>query len=194
MTDLASQPDKTASLAPTFWGGRSGACICRYAPKLWQVTVGYQFNHIRDSRLHSRRSGTFGVNGSVVHYFGKMVGVEGNAGAGFGSLVAGTSLNSLFFGAGPHLVFRNHSHYEPWIHALGGAEHINFGVPSPVKPTSAAWLLGGGFDYNFTSGFGVRIQADYLGSFFRRCLPAKFPDCQRRGSGTSKQLAHLSTK
>jgi len=160
-----NQSVNAISLASPASSGALGPVFAGFAPKQWQIAAGYQFNHIAIRGAFPSFS-TFGVNASVVRYFGKTIGVEGDGGAGFGSAFAGTSLNSIFLGAGPHVVFRNRSHFEPWIHALGGAEHFDFGVPSPVKSTAAAWLLGGGFDYNFTNGFAVRIQADYLGSFF----------------------------
>jgi opacity protein-like surface antigen len=137
-----------------------------FAPKAWQLTVGYQYNRI-DIRGAFKPFDTNGLSASVTRYFGSLPGIEAEVGSGFGTAASGVSAKSVFVGAGPHLAYRRHSRFEPWVHGLVGAEHFNFGgVPFPGKTTSAAWTAGGGMDYRFDSGFALRLQADYLGSHF----------------------------
>src|ERR1700694_1016869 len=82
----------------------------------WQVSIGYQFN--RDNLLGSPFN-TNGVNIGVARYFRSWFAVEAQLGAGF-SHDTGASTNppnlvakSLFVGAGPRVVYRNHSRFEP---------------------------------------------------------------------------------
>jgi hypothetical protein len=136
-----------------------------YAPEEWQVSAGYQYNRI-NIRGAFLPFNTGGPNLSVVRYFGTVAGIEGDAGAGIGSATEAVAW-SLFVGGGPHLVYRNHTRFKPWIHGLAGVEHFAFGAaPSNVNSTSFAWIVGGGVDYALSPSFSVRAQGDYLGTFF----------------------------
>jgi hypothetical protein len=142
---------------PTAFAGR--------APLPWQLTIGYQFNHI-DIRGALPPFNTIGVNASLVRYIRSGLGVEAAAGGAYGKAVDSASLGSLFVGAGLHLIYTNRTHFEPWAHGLLGGEHLNFGAPVAVKASSVAWIAGGGFDYRLSPRLALRIQADYLGTHF----------------------------
>jgi opacity protein-like surface antigen len=150
--------------APTAPGSPPAAA--GFEPTAWELTVGYQYNRI-DIRGAFEPFDTNGLSSSVTRYFGSVLGIEAEAGGGFGTAAPGVSANSVFVGVGPHLAYRRHRHFEPWVHGLVGPEHVNFGGASfSGKTTSAAWTAGGGMDYRFDSGFALRLQADYLGTHF----------------------------
>ena len=87
----------------------------------------------------------------------------------------GVSASSFFLGAGPHISFRGRGHFEPWVHGLVGVQHFDFGgVNFPGKTTSVAWIAGGGVEYRFNSGFGLRAEVDYLGSHYGGALQRNF--------------------
>lgn len=146
--------------------GSPRAATAGFATTPWQLAVGYQY-----SRLNLRGAFnpfiTNGLNVSVTRYFGRALGIEVEAGSGFGTVAPGDSAVSFFLSAGPHISYRRHSRFEPWVHGLAGPEHFNFGrALFPAKTTAVAWIAGGGLDYRFESGFALRLQGDYLGSHF----------------------------
>jgi len=130
----------------------------------WQLNVGYQYNRIAVPKTFEPFN-TSGLGISITRYFSSAVGVEGEVGNGFGMAAPGVSAYSIFAGAGPRLIFLRRSHFEPWVHGLAGIEHFNFaGATFPGTTTSVGWVMGGGMDYRFDSGWGLRLQGDYLGS------------------------------
>src|SRR5262249_53066010 len=132
----------------------------------WQISEGYEFTRVELRGLFPAFA-TNGFNSSVVRFFGRQLGVEGDLGAGFARSTPGASASSIFFGAGPHIAFRGRRHFEPWGHGLVGAQHLAFGGNNvPVTSTTLAWVAGGGLDYHFDSGFALRVEADYLGTHF----------------------------
>jgi opacity protein-like surface antigen len=132
----------------------------------WQIAEAYQLNRISFRGVLAPFS-TVGFNSSVVRFFGREIGVEGDLGAGFASPAKNASASSIFLGVGPRIALRGRHHYEPWGHGLVGVQHFSFGgLNFPANSSSVAWAAGGGVDYRFDSGLGVRIQLDYLGSRF----------------------------
>jgi hypothetical protein len=142
------------------------AQLAGLAASQWQIAEAYQFNRISLSGSVAPFN-TIGFNSSVVRFFGRDIGVEGDLGAGFGSPPGHASAASIFVGAGPRIAMRGRHHFEPWGHGLIGVEHFSFGgVNFPMNTSSLAWAAGAGVDYHFSSGIGLRVQADYLGSHF----------------------------
>lgn len=140
----------------------------------WQFSIGYQYNQF-NIRGALPTFGTHGVNGSIVRFFNRALGLEGDAGAGFGSSSPGETAASIFWGGGVHLAYRTRRRYEPWVHALIGVEHFAFEqMPPPFNPTALAWVAGGGVDYRFKSGLALRIQGDYLGTNFGSAFQRNF--------------------
>jgi hypothetical protein len=131
----------------------------------WQVSVGYQFNHInvRGSLIPFN---TIGVNASVVRYIVQGFGVEAAAGGGYGIAQQNAKAGTLFVGAGAHLIYMNRTRFEPWAHGLIGGATLNLGHPIPAKTGTIAWIAGGGLDYRISPRLAVRVQADYLGTHF----------------------------
>jgi len=136
-----------------------------FSPKPWQVAIGYQYNRIWINGTFQPFS-TNGVNLSVVRYFRRGLGVEGQVGSGFGTAALGDSMWSLFAGAGPRFAYRGLGHWEPWAHGLVGAEHYHFSQPFPFGSTSVAWMAGGGIDYRLDNGLSLRAEGDYVGTGF----------------------------
>jgi hypothetical protein len=137
----------------------------------WQIAVGYQYN--RDNLLGSPFN-THGLNVSLARYFGKWLGVEAQVGVGFlgntGQTTTPPNLGakSLFAGAGPRLVIRNHSRYEPWGHLVVGIEHYRFDQTAGLlgSNNAIAGAAGGGVDVYLRPHMAARIEADAVGSRF----------------------------
>src|ERR1700722_2366018 len=116
----------------------------------WQIGIGYQFN--RDNLLGSPFN-TNGVNIGVARYFRSWFAAEAQLGAGFSNDTGASTTppdlvaKSLFFGAGPRVVYRNHSRFEPWGHALVGLDHYRF--------TQSGGLLGSNSSFGVMGGVGV---------------------------------------
>ncbi len=115
-----SSPTKSGAPQSPF-AGRS--------PLPWQVSVGYQFNHVnvRGSLIPFN---AIGVNASVVRYIVQGFGLEAAAGGGYGIAQQNAKAGTLFVGAGAHLIYMNRTRFEPWGHGLiGGATLLNLGAP-----------------------------------------------------------------
>jgi len=145
---------------------RSQAAPAGFAHTRWQLGIGYQYNRISLRGVLPAFS-TNGVQASVLHFFGNSFGLESQVGSGFGNAPTDLKFRSLFVGAGPHIAFRGHGPFEPWVHGLAGIERINFTNSSLLGArTSVAWAAGGGLDLHLKPQFAVRIQYDYLGTRF----------------------------
>jgi hypothetical protein len=136
----------------------------------WQVSIGYQYNRIN---LLGTPFNTNGLNTSVVRYFGRWVGLEGQAGFGFGNTGATTAppsltANSLFAGGGPRLAFRGRSRIEPWAHAIVGIEHFRFSQTAGVlgSNTALGGVGGGGVDFRLSARAAFRVEGDWLATRF----------------------------
>jgi hypothetical protein len=137
----------------------------------WQLAIGYQYN--RDNLLGSPFN-THGMNFSVAHYFGRWIGAEAQVGVGFmgntGQTTIPPNLNakSLYAGAGPRVVYRNHTRFEPWIHLTVGLEHYRFSQTAGLLGSNNALAgeAGGGVDVYFMPHAAFRIEADAVGSRF----------------------------
>ncbi|MBZ5660591.1 MAG: hypothetical protein LAO08_09305 [Acidobacteriia bacterium] len=136
----------------------------------WQVALGYQYNQIN---LLGSPFTTNGLNVSAVRYLGRWFGVEGQAGFGFGntgttSTPPNLNTQSLFFGGGPRLAYRNRGRIEPWIHGVFGEQHFRFNQTAGVlgSNTALAGAAGGGVDYLLGTHTAFRAEADFIGSRF----------------------------
>jgi len=139
-----------------------------YAP--WQVSLGFQYNR---QNLIGVPFNTYGGNVSIVRYFGRWFGVEGQVGAGFGPTHNGSTppnldARSLFGGVGPRLAYRNQSRIEPWVHLVAGAEYFHFYQSSKSQGTmtALAGLAGGGVDFYMWPHMALRLEAEPVGSRF----------------------------
>jgi hypothetical protein len=99
--------------------------------------------------------------------------VEGQVGIGFGNTgttttPANLNAQSLFFGGGPRLAYRNHGRIEPWLHLVVGEEHFRFNQTAGVlgSNTALAGAAGAGVDYLLGTHTAVRAEADFIGSRF----------------------------
>jgi hypothetical protein len=136
----------------------------------WQVAIGYQYNRIN---LVGTPFNTNGLNTSVVRFFGRWIGLEGQLGLGYGNTGASTippslTAKSLFAGGGPRLAFRGRSRIEPWVHVVVGVEHFRFTQSAGLLGTDTAFggVGGGGIDFRLTPHTAVRTEADWLATRF----------------------------
>jgi hypothetical protein len=160
--DQTDRPGPLSLQAVPESGGSPAAA--GYATPRWEVGTGYQYNYI-DIRGAFSPFSTNGFNISGTRYFGRVLGIEADTGFGFGHAAPGVSARSIFVGGGPHIAYRTHSRFEPWVHGLLGVENFHFGGTSfPGNTTSFALQGGGGLDYHFDRGLVVRVQGDYLGT------------------------------
>ena len=74
----------------------------------------------------------------------------------------------IVHGGGPHISLYNSSHFEPWVHVIGGWERFRFTQSATVGVNShAAFMAGGGLDYKIGGGrLYWRVQGDYIGANF----------------------------
>jgi len=161
----AAAQDGAGAFSPQTPTSSPRAIYSGFATTPWQFTVGYQYNRIALPNVFGPFN-TSGPSASLTRYFGSLLGIEAEVGSGVGMAAPGVFAYSVFAGAGPRLVFRGKKrHLEPWVHGLAGMEHFNFGGAAfPGNTTSVAWVMGGGLDYRFDSGFALRLQGDYIGS------------------------------
>jgi len=136
----------------------------------WQLSLGYQYNKIN---LLGTPFNTNGLSVDAARYFGRWIGVEGQAGFGFGNTAMTTSppnlsAKSVFIGAGPRLVWRNRSRIEPWAHLVVGLQHFRFTQTVGVlgNNSALAGAAGGGIDFRLGTHTAFRVEADAIGSRF----------------------------
>lgn len=133
----------------------------------WQIGVGFQYMqfNVLGQKFHD-----LGFQADVTRYFNDWFGVEGATTAGFGHTGPNSSMvaKSFFIGGGPHISLYHSSHFEPWIHALGGWERFRFTQSDTLGVNShAAFWGGGGVDYRIAGGrLAWRVQGDYIGMNF----------------------------
>lgn len=136
----------------------------------WQLAAGYQFERVN---LLGTPFNTNGLNVSVVRYFGRWLGAEGQLGLGFGNTGATTAppnltAKSLLAGVGPRLALRGHGRIEPWVHVNIGIEHFRFSQTAGVLGTNnaLAGVGGGGLDFRLNPRTSFRVEGDWVGSRF----------------------------
>ena len=152
-------------------GPKYSATTDEHSDDPWQFAVGYQYN--RDNLIGSPFN-THGANFDFDRYFGRWIGVEAQLGVGFlgktGETTNPPNLNakSLYAGAGPRVIYRNRSRYEPWVHLTVGVEHFRFSQTAGVLGTNNALAgqAGGGMDIYFRPHLALRVEADAIGSRF----------------------------
>jgi len=141
-----------------------------YGPTEWQIAIGYQYNRINMTAVPYNSNG---LDASLVRFFGKWFGLEGQLGLGYGTTGTATvppnvTAKSVFVGAGPRLVHRGHSRIEPWVHGVVGIEYFRFGQAVGLlgSNTALGGVGGGGIDVRLGRRTSVRTEADWLGTRF----------------------------
>jgi hypothetical protein len=124
-----------------------------------QVGVGVtflNFHEVPGSTVNSA-----GFTGSAVYRHDDWLGAEGEL-----TDTHGTNSQFLFVGGGVRVYLPTTSDLKPWAHAELGYGHVS-PLGSIGRNTSAAYKLGGGFDYNPRhSRIGYRVSANITGSNF----------------------------
>jgi hypothetical protein len=109
-------------------------------------------SHFRDFSGDSAWGGQSNIAVNLSERFG----VEADFGAQF---TTGVRLYEAM--VGPRVVFRR-ERWSPFVHALAGVWHLNFGASGSSR-TGLALGLGGGLDVDLSRRFAFRVvQADYL--------------------------------
>jgi hypothetical protein len=136
----------------------------------WQISIGYQYERVN---LLGTPFNTNGLNVSLVRYFGRWLGAEGQVGFGFGNTGVTTvppnlTAKSILAGVGPRLALRGHGRFEPWIHGNIGIEHFRFSQTAGVLGTNnaLAGVAGGGMDFRLSPRTSFRGEVDWVGSRF----------------------------
>jgi hypothetical protein len=133
----------------------------------WRFAFGYQYNRID---LSGTPFTTLGANISASRLFTNWLGVEGQAGFGFGNS-GGTTVPSnltaktILVAAGPRVVYHGPGRrLEFWAHGLVGMEHFRFSQTAGQlgSNTGLAGALGGGVDLRLTRSLTITGEADQL--------------------------------
>lgn len=150
---------------------RSGVGAEQTAPLAtpWRFAFGYQYNRID---LSGTPFTTLGANLSASRLFTNWLGVEGQAGFGFGNsggttVPSNLSVKTTFVGAGPRLVYHGPGRrLEFWAHALVGMDHFRFSQTAGQlgSNTGLGGALGGGVDLRLTRNLTITGEADQLGT------------------------------
>jgi hypothetical protein len=128
----------------------------------WQLGLGFAWFHFRSTPFDAD---TFGVKTSVAYFLNEWLGVEGTVTAGFTpATVSGADVNTLVYGAGPKIAWRQ-KRWEPWLHGVFGGAHENpqtaFG-----SHNSYAIVAGGGADYRWNPHLSFRAEGNYVRTAF----------------------------
>lgn len=130
----------------------------------WQLGGGFVYSHynVLGTSFHD-----FGFRADITRYVNRWFAIEGTAVTGFGHSGGTPNLDakSVFVGGGPHVSLISTSHFEPWVHVIGGWEHFRFTQTDTLGSQShIAFLAGGGLDYKIKeSRIYWRVQADFIG-------------------------------
>ena len=144
----------------------TGQVLAQDAPRA-EVFGGFQYFRAGTGTPSLNDFNLNGWNASLSGYFNRYVGVTGDFGGIYGTpeflgIPIHTKYHTFMFG--PTVRLPNPTPFTPFVHALGGAAHLNganFGVSS--SETDAAWAVGGGVDLKIAPLLGVRLgQVDYL--------------------------------
>lgn len=120
---------------------------------------GYSYARSEDQGLHGW-SATFGYN------FTRLVEVEAEVSAHYGSYDNGTDFGRQSFLAGPRLNFRA-GKATPFVRALAGAVRTSAGITVQnvnisARKTDLGTAAGGGVDLSLGRHWGLRLQGDYF--------------------------------
>jgi hypothetical protein len=120
--------------------------------------------------------------GSFAYNFSKYF-----AGEVSGSGHSDSNNTSYFLGAGPRFTIRN-PQFQPFIHALVGAQHLDF---SPLNQSNwgVAIKAGGGFDMPLWKHVGIRLlEADYVYTHQNRWCTAAASTCSIMLGATDRRI------
>lgn len=141
----------------------------------WQVEAGFVFSHYN---VLGTTFNNYGFQGDISRYLTRWFAVEGAGLAGFGHTGGTPNLDakSVFLGGGPHVSLHDSPRFEPWVHVLGGWEHLRFTQTGTLGTEShVAFMAGGGVDYKIRgSRLYWRVQADFIGVKIGNSVPGQY--------------------
>ena len=134
-----------------------------------QETPEWEFNGGYSHLVANVGNGSFNLNGgggsigeNVNNWFGGRL--EINAWSG---TVAGTHVTTQTYTFGPTFAYRRYERITPFAHVNLGAIHASAGFYGiSESATKFALVPGGGVDIGLNPRFAVRLQGDYLASYF----------------------------
>jgi hypothetical protein len=150
----AAEPPESAA-APA-------APLPRYDPteryQRWEIGLGFAFVRFRSSVY---TASAVGLNSSLVYHLKDWVAIEGAVTSAFApTIYQNEHVKYVGYGAGPKFTF-GRDQFEPWVHVLVGGMHI---LPQTARGGQNGFevVAGGGVDYNFSSRWAARLEADWV--------------------------------
>ncbi|MGE5112363.1 MAG: outer membrane beta-barrel protein [Acidobacteriaceae bacterium] len=132
-----------------------------------EVFGGYQWTNV-DSGSGFDRQNFNGWNGAVTGYFNENLGITADFSGAYKS-ESGVNVKLYTYTFGPTIRVPMDK-ATPFVHALFGGGHISAsasGFGDLGTSNGFVYALGGGFDYNASENFAIRVaQFDYLGTRF----------------------------
>lgn len=128
----------------------------------WQLGLGFAWFHFRSTPFNAD---TFGVKTSVAYFLNEWLGVEGTVTGGFTpATVSGADVNTLVYGGGPKIAWRQ-KRWEPWLHGIFGGAHEN---PQTALGSHNSYSItaGGGADYRWNPHLSFRAEGNYVRTAF----------------------------
>jgi len=137
----------------------------------WRFSFGYQYNRID---LSGTPFTTVGANLTASRLFTNWLGLEGQAGFGFGNSGSTTSppnltVKSTLLAGGPRLVYHGPGRrVEFWLHGLVGMDHFRFSQTAGQLGSNngLGGLLGGGVDLRLARNLTITAEGDQLATRF----------------------------
>jgi len=134
----------------------------RYDPteryQRWTIGLGFAFLRFRSSVY---TASAIGLNSSLAYSVKDWLAIEGAVTSAFApTIYRNEHIKYVGYGAGPKISLTR-DQFEPWVHVLVGGVHI---LPQTAFSGQNGFevLAGGGVDYNITSQFAARLEADWV--------------------------------
>lgn len=174
----AAQDNSTAPATDPVAPAASPKASRNYDLPRWQVGINYAYTRFRPSS--TANFNLHGFNTSAVFFMNNWFGLEGDAGAHFGTtpssggpgILTPGNLDAklILYGGGPRIAHRG-NRFEPWAHAVFGGAHFRFtqtggASASLAKLNAFSLATGGGVDFKFGPRVAIRVQGDFLGTRF----------------------------
>ena len=157
-------PSASASLAypPAAEPPTPATPFPRYDPteryQRWTIGLGFAFLRFRSSVYNAS---AIGLNSSLAYSVKDWLAIEGAVTSAFApTIYRNEHIKYVGYGAGPKISLTR-DQFEPWVHVLVGGVHI---LPQTAFSGQNGFevLAGGGVDYNITSQFAARLEADWV--------------------------------
>ena len=124
----------------------------------WQLALGVSVLRFRSSIYYATGVGT---NTAVTYFTNEWFGVEGSVITAFAPTIFQNEHVKYFsYGAGPKIAWRTRK-WEPWMHAIVGAAHIQPQTGNGSRNGFGS-QIGGGVDYRILPHLSARVGMDWV--------------------------------